>query len=88
MRARFSKKVLLFVVDLYHSMGKSSCIINSFCNNSAFILVLTFFFRLFESKNMKVSKVLKSKITDEMKTFLHEQETTGSKILLKKLESE
>uniref|UniRef100_A0A1B6L0Z9 PUM-HD domain-containing protein n=1 Tax=Graphocephala atropunctata TaxID=36148 RepID=A0A1B6L0Z9_9HEMI len=49
-------------------------------NRGCFLLVL-----LLETQNQKVCKILKSKITETMKAFLQQQETTGSKILLKKL---
>uniref|UniRef100_A0A1B6I1C4 PUM-HD domain-containing protein n=1 Tax=Homalodisca liturata TaxID=320908 RepID=A0A1B6I1C4_9HEMI len=49
-------------------------------NRGCFLLVL-----LFESQNQTIRRVLRSKITETMKAFLQQQETTGAKILLKKL---
>jgi len=49
-------------------------------NRGCFILVL-----LIELKCAEITKALKKKITEPMKKFLQKQETTGSKILLKKL---
>uniref|UniRef100_A0A1B6EYC5 PUM-HD domain-containing protein n=1 Tax=Cuerna arida TaxID=1464854 RepID=A0A1B6EYC5_9HEMI len=49
-------------------------------NRGCFLLVL-----LFESQNQTIRRVLRSKITETMKAFLQQQETTGAEILLKKL---
>ncbi|XP_054260772.1 pumilio homolog 3 isoform X2 [Macrosteles quadrilineatus] len=49
-------------------------------NRGCFLLVL-----MFELKCKEINNVLKKKITEPMKKYLQKQETTGSKILLKKL---